>query len=264
MKINIGEKIKSLRKEHRVTQKTLASYLGVMPQAISSWELGINYPKLEHIPIIAQFFGTTTDHLLDCLLIEQEHEIQYILDELESLQSKGDITNCAAMIEKAYQKYPSDYRIAVAYAWNLWHRQTDINIDSSKNLNRKQLIENYEKIEEICQRVIDYCNTPHLRDQAIHLWACAAKELHGPTQAKQILYKLPAYYQDTLPEIRENFWADNKQQSIVYIKENIAVLTDMLLHKMEKLCRSNNLHLSIDEKIEKLHNMIKLYSGQFV
>ena len=156
MRINIGEKIKSLRKEHRVTQKMLASYLGVMPQAISSWELGINYPKLEYIPILAHFFGTTTDNLLDCLLIEQEHEIQYILDELETLQAKDDSMNRSALVEKAYQKYPFDYRIAIAYAWNLWQRQTDKNIDSSKTLNRKQLIENYEKIEEICQRVIDY------------------------------------------------------------------------------------------------------------
>ncbi|MCI8332133.1 MAG: helix-turn-helix transcriptional regulator [Clostridiales bacterium] len=258
MKINIGEKIKNLRREHRVTQKTLASYLGVMPQAISSWELGINYPKLEHIPILAHFFGTTTDNLLDCLMIEQEHEIQHILDELERLRSKDDVINRSALIEKAYQKYPFDYRIAIAYADNLWQKLADQGLHSSK-ANWKHWIENYEKIEEICQRVIDYCSTPHLRDQAIYLWACATKELHGPAQAKQILNKLPASYHDTLPELRETFWSENEQQSMMYVKENIMVLSDMLLHKMEKLYRANSFQISIDEKIEKLHNMIHLY-----
>ncbi|MCI8589447.1 MAG: helix-turn-helix transcriptional regulator [Clostridiales bacterium] len=259
MKINIGEKIKILRKEHRVTQKTLASYLGVMPQAISSWELGINYPKLEYIPIIAQFFDTTTDNLLDCLLIEQEHEIQYILDELEALRSKEDDINKYTLLEKAYQKYPFDYRIAVAYAWSLWQKLSNQNARTSKTLYRKQLAKHYEIIEEICQRVIDYCSIPHLRDQAIHLWACAVKELRGPMQAKQILNKLPASYQDTLPEIRETFWSENEQQSITYVKENIVVLTNMLIQKMERVCRAHSFSISIDEKIDKLSNILKIY-----
>lgn len=38
--VNIGEKIRKLRKEKGISQDTLAQYLGVSFQAVSKWENG--------------------------------------------------------------------------------------------------------------------------------------------------------------------------------------------------------------------------------
>ena len=43
--MNIGAKIRLLRKEKRVTQEELAEYLHISSQAISKWETGIHSVK---------------------------------------------------------------------------------------------------------------------------------------------------------------------------------------------------------------------------
>ena len=41
--VNIGEKIRKLRKEKGISQDTLAQYLGVSFQAVSKWENGVSH-----------------------------------------------------------------------------------------------------------------------------------------------------------------------------------------------------------------------------
>lgn len=62
--IAIGNRIKTLRAERRLTQGQLALALGVTPQAVSRWELAYSYPDLELLPAIAEFFSVSTDYLL--------------------------------------------------------------------------------------------------------------------------------------------------------------------------------------------------------
>lgn len=54
--------LQKLRKEHNVTQETLAAHLGVSPQAVSKWENG-SYPDGDLLPKIADFFGVSIDYL---------------------------------------------------------------------------------------------------------------------------------------------------------------------------------------------------------
>ena len=42
-RMNIGEKIRSLRKEKHATQEELVDYLHISSQAISKWETGKSY-----------------------------------------------------------------------------------------------------------------------------------------------------------------------------------------------------------------------------
>ena len=60
----LGEKIKQLRIDKRLSQPQLAKKLGVSNGIISIWENNINEPKASHIKNIAIFFDVTTDYLL--------------------------------------------------------------------------------------------------------------------------------------------------------------------------------------------------------
>lgn len=62
--MNIGVKIKALRKGRDLTQEQLAAQLHVSPQAISKWENGIAMPDIMLLPVIASYFGVSTDYLL--------------------------------------------------------------------------------------------------------------------------------------------------------------------------------------------------------
>lgn len=61
--IEIGKKIKYLRKGKGVTQEILANYLGVTTQAVSKWENEATAPDISLLPNISVYFGVTIDEL---------------------------------------------------------------------------------------------------------------------------------------------------------------------------------------------------------
>ncbi|MDA1652693.1 MULTISPECIES: helix-turn-helix domain-containing protein [unclassified Bacillus cereus group] len=60
----IGEKIKELRKNSKMTQEQLGDAIGVSKMAISYFEKGKKSPGRESLEKIADYFGVTTDYLL--------------------------------------------------------------------------------------------------------------------------------------------------------------------------------------------------------
>lgn len=62
MSVKIGQQIRALRSEHKITQAELASAIGVSVQAVSKWECG-GTPDVDLLPSIAGFFHVTIDHL---------------------------------------------------------------------------------------------------------------------------------------------------------------------------------------------------------
>ena len=59
----IGENIKKLRLEKRLTQNEIAKRLGVSCQAVSKWENNVSAPDISLLPEIADFFGVSLDVL---------------------------------------------------------------------------------------------------------------------------------------------------------------------------------------------------------
>ena len=78
--INIGNKIRELRKKKGITQEALASVLSVSPQAVSKWESGLTYPDTEMIPVIAGYFEVSMDILFDYDVREMKAKIKKIID----------------------------------------------------------------------------------------------------------------------------------------------------------------------------------------
>ena len=72
MKLQIGENLKKLRYQNGITQDRLAEVLGVSSQSVSRWELGICYPDLELLPVIANYFDITLDDLVGMNKIRSE------------------------------------------------------------------------------------------------------------------------------------------------------------------------------------------------
>ncbi|MES5896931.1 helix-turn-helix domain-containing protein [Bacillus cereus group sp. RP43] len=60
----IGEKIKELRKNSKITQEQLGNAIGVSKMAISYFEKGKKSPGRESLEKIADHFNVTTDYLL--------------------------------------------------------------------------------------------------------------------------------------------------------------------------------------------------------
>lgn len=62
--VNIGNKLKSLRIEKKLTQKQIADQIGLAISAVSSYESGSRYPSYDVLVRLAHIFHVSTDYLL--------------------------------------------------------------------------------------------------------------------------------------------------------------------------------------------------------
>ena len=105
--MNIGNKIKELRKQRGITQEQLASSIGISFQAVSKWENNIALPDITLAPILASYFGVSMDELFDFSLKEIEIEVQKIVDEAYKFRESNHIES-RRILEEGLKKYPDN------------------------------------------------------------------------------------------------------------------------------------------------------------
>lgn len=62
--VQIGQRIKELRTEHKLSQTDLAKEIGIAQNTLSQYENGIVKAGIEIIVKLAQIFKTSTDYIL--------------------------------------------------------------------------------------------------------------------------------------------------------------------------------------------------------
>lgn len=62
MKIDIGAKIRTLRKGRKLTQEELAERLGITRATVSNYEVGRRSPHISELKRIADYFGVGVDY----------------------------------------------------------------------------------------------------------------------------------------------------------------------------------------------------------
>ena len=76
--MNIGIKIRELRKAINLTQEQLATSLNISAQAVSKWEMGLSYPDITMIPTLAGLFKVSIDDLFNFDVNKLDKEIEDI------------------------------------------------------------------------------------------------------------------------------------------------------------------------------------------
>lgn len=108
MKLQIGEKLKLLRREKGVTQEKLAEVLGVSCQSVSRWELGVCYPDLELLPALANYFGVTLDALVGMEEIRSAEKRNAVFTAALDRERLGDWDGAIAVLREGLRTYPND------------------------------------------------------------------------------------------------------------------------------------------------------------
>ena len=70
--MDIGEKIKALRKSNNKSQEELALDIGVSRQTVNKWETNKAQPSTENLLLICSIFEVSADYFLDSEKIESE------------------------------------------------------------------------------------------------------------------------------------------------------------------------------------------------
>ncbi len=84
MRILIGENIKRLRKEKKITQETLADYFNVSTAAVSKWENNETYPDITLLFPLANFFKVSIDELMRYDYMTFENELKKVKSEIHN------------------------------------------------------------------------------------------------------------------------------------------------------------------------------------
>ena len=121
-KLELHEKLQTLRKSRGMTQEELAQALYVSRTAVSKWESGRGYPSIESLKQISTFFGVSVDELLSSeqALSLAENENRKKLQSLcHVLTGMADLSAVLLFVLPLYP-YPED---GVVYAVNLLYAE---------------------------------------------------------------------------------------------------------------------------------------------
>ncbi len=142
--INLGLKIKQLRKERKLTQEMLAQALDVTPQAVSKWEMNLTYPDITLIPVIANYFEVSLDTLFDFDPSKKNEKIKTIIDEADELFF-NNTQQCIDKIKHALVDYPENEKLLnyllECYEYDLRSNGCRDGIESMLDISQKLITE---------------------------------------------------------------------------------------------------------------------------
>lgn len=215
MKLNIGETIKKLRKEKEITQEEFAEVLGVSYQSVSRWENNSCYPDIELIPIIASFFGISTDRLMGIDETKEQKAVSKYLDDFQNAISKGKIDDCIAIARKGVKEFPNNYILLNKLMYALF-----VSGDDDGNIPewKENMVKYDAEITDLGERIMKYCP-----DQNIRLEATARLAFNHCCQGRKEIGK---NIYATLPPMklcRENqmWWSLEKEEKLPFLQKAI-------------------------------------------
>lgn len=157
----IGENIKRLRRERKITQDALAAHLGLSCQAVSKWERGESLPDISVLVPMSNFLRVSTDDILGVSAARRESEIEQYLKEYADLDAKEDIDAKYELVQKAYMAYPDDFRIIKLYTDYLCEDPT---VDDGFLAHKLEL-------QRACSHILEHCPNQSIRYHALNILA---------------------------------------------------------------------------------------------
>lgn len=77
------ENLKKIRKDKGLTQKEVADAINITQTCLANYESGRNYPDVQILKRLCDFFGVTADYLLDFQLTK--YDVGYLTEQEQSV-----------------------------------------------------------------------------------------------------------------------------------------------------------------------------------
>lgn len=236
--MNIGNKIRELRKQRGITQEQLAESIGISFQAVSKWENNIALPDITLVPVLASYFGVSMDELFNFNLKEIEHAVRIITEKAYQYRESNPAES-RRILEEGLKKYP----------------ENDILLN-----NLLYVLDYSVKPDEtiaIASKLIEKTNQNDVKYDALRFLAYAYKAKGDLESAEAAIEQIPEIYFTKLTEKayllsgKAKFEAAEKQKWISF--EN-------LLQMMWKLAEYYEENGKIDKAITETKKALNLIS----
>ena len=270
MQLELGKRIRELRRRDGRTQEMLAEALGVTSQAISRWEANGGYPDMEMIPSIANYFGITIDELFG-YENDRERKIDTVIEKVDSfsIRSRNDgpwFDECIAILRQGLAEFPANDRLMITLAETLWETGWRRNygfvgydeegfIQYCYDKERKN--EYWSECAKICEQLIENC-----RDNAIYMRAVA---VIVPLYRNYGEYEKAISYAKRMPDLQK--CRDYLLTEATDGKMNARYTGEFLLHTAREFSEqlvynlvSNRKNFESDVPMKKVEGAIALFA----
>jgi transcriptional regulator with XRE-family HTH domain len=213
--MNIGSKIRKLRLRDNLTQEELSEGLGVTTQAISRWETLVTYPDITLLPVIANYFEVTIDHLMGMEEFNDIKKLNETYTNAHNLEFEGKYDEAITIFREALKLHPNNYGLMSDLTLALTIKNSSISdLNEAITISEKVLEKSTsEKIRSttranLCQlylKVNEFEKGFNLIKSLPHIWEC-----------RELL----------IPELY------NGEQYSIELKKSIAIIISVLTKKI--------------------------------
>lgn len=236
MVINMGAKIKLYRLKKEISQDALAQYLNVNCKDIIKWESGEVYPPIELIPVLASYFGVSTDELMCMDEFDNEDKIKEYTDGFQEKVASGNIKEALDIIREGVMYFPEEYRLKCLLMYGLY-----------LSCDRPAMVKHYSgELLSLGEEILDNCTSDPIRLEAKRLLCLHYYEdLRDTDSAREIAMSLPGRKicrEDMLPIISEG------EAKLHAIQENISSYASLLVGAITEYV-NNNHELKAEQKL---------------
>lgn len=119
MDLFIGENIKRLRRDRKLTQEEVAAHLGISFQTVSKWERGEGYPEITMLPALANYFGVSVDELIGMGRLAGPERYDETNRLWEENNKRGRHRENISLMQKALKVFPNNALLLVQLSTSL-------------------------------------------------------------------------------------------------------------------------------------------------
>lgn len=249
--MNLGNNIKSLRAQKRMTQEELAELLGTTSKSVSRWEQSLTYPDISLLPFIANIFEVTVDELLGVESIKQDEYVKELKKQADQYAMNNDYKNELKLWKEAYKNLPNNEEIKIYL----------INIMNTINIITNELKYSTEIIK-LAENVLEKSTNNNIRINATQCLVDLYSQMENIEMAEHYCKQLPSDLLFTRNVMKTRYLKDEKL--LTSIQKNICDLVTEIERESEFVIYNNRMHTSNEYKKEYLERLIKIQELVFV
>lgn len=232
----IGENIKKLRRERKITQDALAAHLGLTCQAVSKWERGESLPDISVLVPMANFLRVSTDDILGVTVARRESEIEKYLEEYAALDAQDDIDAKYELVQKAYMAYPDDFRIIKLYTEYLCEDPT---VEDG-------FIAHKIELQRACTNILEQCADQSIRYHALNVLAQLHYLDNEDEQAIETLSQFPSVFHTKNQMVSMLFEAGSDTR-LEYSRRALAEMMESMLVQIRHIALEDTAFTRVDQ-----------------
>ena len=250
--MDIGNKIRELRKQRGITQEQLAACIGVSFQAVSKWENQIALPDITLAPVLASYFGVSMDELFAYNCDSVDAEIRSIVDEACRYR-ESDPSKSREILEQGLRKYPQNESLLINLLYVLNYTK------------------NPDETIAVSHSLIERTNAASIKYDALRFLAYAYKAKGDLKSAEAAISQIPEIYFTKLTEMafllegKPKYEAADKQKWVSF--ENLLQMMAKLAEYYEEEGRNVDAVREYEKAVDLIavmgHSAYDSYSAYF-